>query len=199
MPQVTGGDQGRKTCRRRPLANHKVRKDDDDVERGKPGPDSCPARVDQSASPGRRGVVGPPGTLHGGRGVAAVHGGRFPVPGSGSGHRLRAPILAGGAGPGGRLDQGPGGPGRRPLGPGGLDPASPGLPGEERVSVLLARTAAGPCNPPAPRPDARGLDQRAGYQAPAAPGGQVGREPPLRERRGRQNRWSGPWRQKWTQ
>ena len=81
-----------------------------------------------------------------------VHGGGLSLPGSGSGHRLRAPILAGGAGPGGGLDQGPGGPGRRPLGPGGLDPAGPGLPGEEGVSLLFAGTAAGPRNPQAHRP-----------------------------------------------
>ena len=193
------GDHGWQAGRLGPFAHHGVRKDDDDVERSKPGPDSRPARVDQSASPGRRGVVGPPGTVHGGRSVVDVHGGRFSLPGSRSGHRLRAPIPAGGAGPGGRLDQGTGGPGRRPLGPGGLDPASPGLPGEEGVSLLLAGTAAGPRNPPARRPDAHGPDQRAGYQAPAAPGGQVGGEPPLRKRCGRQDRRSGPWRQKWTQ
>ena len=68
---------------------------------------------------------------------------------------------------------------RRPLGPGGLDPAGPGIPGEEGVPLLLAGTAVGPRNPPARRPDAHGPDQRAGYQAPAAPGGEVGGKPPL--------------------
>ena len=51
---------------------------------------------------------------------------------------------------------------------------------------------AGPRHPQARGPDARGVDQRAGYQAPAAPGGQVGGEAAPRERCGRRTGGQGP-------